>query len=194
MTSRGEILETTEGGNGDAMSYRLHRTRLEGLCEFEGLAYDSRTHSLLLPCKETRTREFAHHLVVLEVRLDSMSPYPVPRIFIPFQDLEALDLGDTFHPSAIEVHAETGSAVLISAREEVILETSPQGTLIGGRELRRKSHPQAEGVTFLRDGTLVLADEGRGKRGRLTRYEPARPDSVRPPALKPAPDPHEGLP
>jgi uncharacterized protein YacL len=37
--------------------------------------------------------------------------------------------------------------------------------------LHRKTHPQTEGITFLPDGTLVLADEGQGKKGRLTRYQ-----------------------
>lgn len=194
MTSSGQILETREGADGDAVSYRMHRTGLEALCEFEGLAYDAHTHSLLLPCKETRTREFASHLVVLEVKLDPVRPYPVPRIFIPLQELEAMDLGDTFHPSAVEIHPGTGGAVLISAREETILETSAQGTLVGGRELRRKSHPQPEGVTFLPDGTLLLADEGQGKRGRLTRYELVPADSAGPRASTAAHGPPELVP
>ncbi len=175
VTSSGEVLETAEGEDGDAMAYQLNRTRLEGLCEFEGLAYDPGTHSLLLPCKETKTRELAGHLVVLEVKLDPLRAYPVPRIFIPFKELETSDLGDSFHPSAIEIHAETGRAFLISAQEEAILEVSPQGALLGGHSLSGKSHRQPEGITFLRDGTLLIADEGQGKRGRLTRYEPTEP-------------------
>jgi len=178
VTSSGEVLETAEGEDGDAMDYRLNRTRLEGLCEFEGLAYDAASHSLLLPCKETKTRELAGHLVVLEVKLDPMRAYPVPRIFIPFQELEESDLGDSFHPSAIEIHPGTGRAFLVSAQEEAILEVSPQGALLGGHSLSGKTHRQPEGITFLRDGTLLIADEGRGKRGRLTRYEPREPSST----------------
>ncbi|MGW8267532.1 MAG: hypothetical protein ACWGSQ_14290, partial [Longimicrobiales bacterium] len=136
----------------------------------EGLAYDPGTRSLLLPCKNTNTKELEDHLVVFSVSVDSLRPYPVPRVFIPFEDLKGEELEDSFHPSGIEVHQGTGRWILISAQEEAILEISPEGMLIGGRELHRKTHPQPEGITFLDDGSLLLADEGRGKRGTLTRY------------------------
>lgn len=170
VTSGGELLETTEGEDDSVVQYRIHRTNLERLCEFEGLAYDPATRSLLLPCKHTRTRELEDHLVVFSVSVDSLRPYPVPRVFIPFEDLRGMELKDRFHPSGIEVHQRTGRWILISAQEESILEISPDGMLVGGRELHRKTHPQPEGITFLDDGSLLLADEGQGKRGRLTRY------------------------
>jgi len=169
-TSTGELLETREGEAGSAMEYRIHRTRLSGLCEFEGLAYDAGTNSLLLPCKKVRTRELEGHLVVFAVRLDSMEPYHVPHVFIPLQALEEFDLKDVFRPSAIEVHPATRRILLVSAQDKVVLEISPDGRLLGGRKLHRKTHSQTEGITFLPDGTLLLADEGQGKRGRLTRY------------------------
>ena len=170
VTSGGELLETIEGGDGSVVQYRIHPTSLERLCEFEGLAYDPEIRSLLLPCKHTRTNELKDHLVVFSVSVDSLRPYPVPRVFIPFEALKGMDLKDSFHPSGIEVHPETGRWILISAQEEAVLEISPDGMLLGGRELHRKTHPQPEGITFLEDGSLLLADEGQGKRGRLTRY------------------------
>ncbi len=170
-TSSGNLLETEEGEAGSAMQYTVHRTGLQRLCEFEGLAYDPASNSLLLPCKRTRTRELRDHLVVFVVRLDSMEPYHVPQVFVPFEALGAFDLKDLFRPSAIEVHPETGRLILVSAQEEAAVELSPEGRLLGGERLHRKTHPQTEGITFLPDGTLVLADEGQGKKGRLTRYQ-----------------------
>jgi hypothetical protein len=108
--------------------------------------------------------------VVFVVRLDSMEPYHVPQVFVPFEALEAFDLKDRFRPSAIEVHPETRRLILVSAQEEAAVELSPEGRLLGGERLHRKTHPQTEGITFLPDGALVLADEGQGKKGRLTRY------------------------
>ena len=74
------------------------------------------------------------------------------------------------------MHPETGRLILISAQEEAILELSPQGALLAGRELHRKTHPQPEGITFLADGSLLLADEGQGKKGRVTRYSAGAPE------------------
>ena len=175
MTSSGDLLETAEGEDGSVMQYRIHRMGLQRLCEFEGLAFDPPANSLLLPCKRTKTNELKGHLVVFAVELDSMRPYPVPHLFIPFGTLEDGEVGGSFHPSGIEVHLETGRRILISAQEETILEISPGGIFLGGRKLHKKTHPQPEGITFLADGSLLLADEGQGKRGRLTRYE-VRPD------------------
>lgn len=171
LTSSGDLLETTEGEDGDAREYRVHRLGLSGVCEFEGLAFDAGHQSLLLPCKTTKKDGLQDHLVVLEVTLDPLRPYPIPRIFLPFEDLQRFDLKDRFHPSAIEVHPETGRAFLLSARQETILEVTTEGVLLAGRELRRKTHPQPEGITFLPSGSLLLADEGQGKRGRITLYE-----------------------
>jgi uncharacterized protein YjiK len=172
VTSAGELLETVEGDDGSAMAYRIHGTKLSRLCEFEGLAFDARTRSLLLPCKEPKTRELRGHIVVFAVGLDPVRAYPVPRVFIPLQGLTELDLKDSFHPAGIEVHPGTGRLILVSAQEETILELSPQGALRAGRKLHGKTHPQTEGITFMPDGSLLLADEGQGKRGRLTRYAP----------------------
>lgn len=172
VMSNGDLLETAEGSDGSAMSYRVYVTGLGPLCEFEGLAFDPATRSLLMPCKETRTRELRDHIVVFAVALDGMRPYPVPRVFIPFNDLDALGVKASFRPSAVEVHPETGHSVLVSAQEERILEVGPHGALVAARDLHRKTHPQPEGITFLPDGSLLLGDEGQGKRGRLTRYRP----------------------
>ena len=176
VTSAGELLETREGEDGSALSYTVHTTNLGRFCEIEGLAFDPGSQSLLLPCKETRARELKDHLVVFSVELDSLRIAPVPRVFLPFEALKELDLEDSFHPSGIEVHPETGRLILVSAQEETILELSPQGALRAGRELHRKTHPQPEGITFLADGSLLLADEGQGKRGRVTRYSAGAPE------------------
>jgi len=169
-TSSGEIVETGEGSPGSAMDYRVHLTGLGEKCELEGLAFDPDANTLLLPCKEPRSRELRGHIVVFSMDIGSMRVATVPRIFLPLDELEELDLEASFFPSGIEVHPETGNIFLISAREEAILEFTPQGSLLAGRKLRRKTHPQAEGITFGPDGALLLADEGQGKRGSLTRY------------------------
>lgn len=173
MTSGGEILETEEGSPGSAMSYRVHQTDLGRRCELEGLAFDPEEETLLLPCKEPRDRELRDHIVVFSIPVRTMRPLAVPRIFLPLEELKAFGMDDSFFPAGIEVHPETGGILLVSAREEAILELGPRGTLLEAMELRRKNHPQTEGITFLGDGSLLLADEGQGRRGRLTRYPPS---------------------
>lgn len=175
-TSSGEIVETEEGPPGSAMDYRVHLTGLGEKCELEGLAFDADANTLLLPCKETRSRELRGHIVVFSMDIGSMRVALVPRIFLPLDELEALDLEASFFPSGIEIHPETGNIFLISARKETILEFTSQGALLAGRDLRKKTHAQPEGITFGPDGALLVADEGQGKRGRLTSYPRKHPD------------------
>ena len=170
LTSSGELVEVEEGRAGSSMSFQVHRTGLGRLCELEGLAFDAREDALLLACKKPLTRELKGHIVVFSVPLETMEPYLVPRVFLPLGELEAVGLDDEFHPSAIEVHPETGNLILVAAQEEALLELSPTGGAVAGRDLKHSVHAQPEGIAFLNDGTLILADEGQGRRGRLTRY------------------------
>jgi uncharacterized protein YjiK len=170
ITSDGQLVEFAEGEDGSSVGYRVHNTGLGSRCEMEGLAFDPEEGVLLLPCKASRDRVLEGYIVVFVVPLESLEPAVLPRIFLPLEELETMDLKAEFHPSAIEVHPETGSIVLVAAQEEALLEFTPQGRLLAARELKKRDHPQPEGLAFLPDGTLVLADEGQGSLGRLTRY------------------------
>ena len=141
----------------------------------EGLAFDPVEEALLLPCKTPRDRVLEGYIVVFVVPLATLEPAVLPRIFLPLEELKAMDVKDEFHPSAIEVHPGTGSIFLVAAQEETLLEFTPQGRLLAAKKLKKKDHPQPEGLAFLPDGTLVLADEGQEGPGQLTRYPRMEP-------------------
>ena len=175
LTSGGDLVEFREGEGGSSVGYRVHSLRLQNTCEMEGLAFDEAAGSLLLPCKTPRARNLLGHLVVLSVPLESLAPLPRPRVFLPLSALDDAGLGDEFHPSSIEIHPETRSLILVAAREEALVELAPDGGILAAAELKKRRHPQPEGIAFLPDGTMVLADEGQGGPGRLTRYAPSPP-------------------
>ncbi|MCJ7627981.1 MAG: SdiA-regulated domain-containing protein [Longimicrobiales bacterium] len=178
VTSAGQIVEFQEGASDSSVGYRIHSLGLGNLCEMEGLAFDEAAGALLMPCKNPRARSLQGHLVVYSVPLNTMKPDQTPRVFLPLRELAAWGLGDEFHPSAIEVHPQTGSLILVSASEEAIVELSPLGKILGTKKLKAKDHPQPEGVAFLPDGTLILADEGQGKRGTITLYHRMESEGV----------------
>jgi uncharacterized protein YjiK len=68
------------------------------------------------------------------------------------------------------VDPETGFLILISARQESIIEITPGGRIVSGFHLGSDQHPQAEGIAILPDGTLLLADERQRGRAHLTAY------------------------
>jgi uncharacterized protein YjiK len=172
ITSRGSLLEFREGDSGASMGYEIHSLGLEAQCELEGLAFHEASGSLLVPCKNPKSDHLDGHLVVFSVPLDSMKPDPIPLVFLPLEAVDASGLGKNFHPSSIEVDPQTGSLILLAAREEAMIELSLQGEIRGSREFKRRNHPQPEGLAFLPDGTMVLADEGQGGRGTITLYHP----------------------
>ena len=176
ITSAGQIIEFEEGEAGSSVGYRIHSLGLGDRCEMEGLAFDEVEDALLLPCKTPRAKELEDHLVVFSVPLNTMRPDRIPRIFLPLQELDDRGLGKEFHPSAIEVHPQTRSIIIVAAREEALVELSPFGEILFTKKLKRKKHPQSEGVAFLSDDSLVLADEGQGKRGTITRYPRKEPE------------------
>jgi uncharacterized protein YjiK len=176
ITSAGQIVEFREGEAGSSVGYRIHSLGLGNQCEFEGLAFDEAEGALLAPCKDPRARDLQGHLVVFSAPITTMRPDSIPRIFLPLEELAAKGGGDQFHPSSIEVHPQTGSLILVAAREEALLELSPDGVILATEQLKRKQHPQPEGLAFLSDDSLVLADEGQGKRGTITRYPRKEPE------------------
>lgn len=170
ITSSGQIVEFREGEAGSSVGYRVHSLGLKSRCEMEGLAFDAVNDALLLPCKNPRDDDLEDHLVVFSVPLNTMRVDPVPRVFLPLEELDRMGLGKNFHPSAIEIHPGTGSLILVAAREEALVEVDVHGEIQATQKLKRKQHPQPEGVAFLPDGSLLLADEGQGKLGTITRY------------------------
>ena len=170
VSSAGDLVEFREGENGSSMGYQVYPLGLGRLCEMEGLAFDESREALLLPCKTPRIRRLEDHLVVFSVPLTSMRPDPEPRIFLPLKEVDSAGLGKNFQPSSIEIHPESGSLFLVAARQEAIVELSSEGEILATKELKKKRHPQPEGITFLPDGRLVIADEGQGGRGALTLY------------------------
>jgi len=99
---------------------------------------------------------------------DQRRPDPIR---IRTQQLEALGYGAQFHPSGIAVDPETGTLVLVSAREELLVEADREGNLVSAFQLSAARHPQPEGIAFGPDGTLYIADEAAGRENsRITTY------------------------
>ena len=64
----------------------------------------------------------------------------------------------------------SGNYFVVAARQHAIAETTPEGQVITVKALSGERHPQAEGITFAADHTLIVADEGEKKRARLALY------------------------
>ncbi len=169
VTSEGLLFEAREGHDREEVPYRVTDSGVGRWCEVEGLDYDAAHHELVLLCKVTAPD--AGWIVLPRLPLDPARPRPAP-IRVPRSALETFGLPPRFHGSAVAVDPESGHLFLLAAREELLAEVTREGRLLAVEKLRRRRHPQPEGLAVGADGTLYIADEGQGGDGRLTGYRP----------------------
>jgi len=176
ISSQGLLLEFREGDEGASVQFRGVDTGLLARCEAEGLAVEAATESLVVACKEV-PRAQRGSITLYRIRLSDLSLDPNP-MRVALTELTSVGLPPRFAPSGVEVDPATGHLILVSARDEALVEISPAGRVVAGVRLGSSRHPQAEGITLTSDGTLLLADERRDRRARLTRYapKPSSPD------------------
>ncbi len=170
VTSSGRLYECREGNAGESILFNVYTTGVGRDCEIEGLAYDHTRRELILMCKEARNLDMEGQLALCRWSIDNKQLDKDRRTVIPVDDFSRHIKGKKFHPSGIERHPVSGNYYIVAARQGAIAEMTPGGRVVAVRKLPAKWHRQVEGIAFAADGTLIVADEGAGRKGRLTLY------------------------
>ena len=170
VTSSGRIYEGSRGAEGESVLYNSYATGVGRDYEIEGLAYDATQQALLLMCKDARRADLKEQLVLYRWSLDKKQLIEDAHIVIPVIEFTRHIGGKEFQPSGIERHPVSGNYFVIAARQGAIAEVTPWGQVVAARQFPAQWHRQPEGITFAADGTLIIADEGSGKKARLTLY------------------------
>ena len=170
VTSSGRIYECGEGTAGESVLFNVYTTGVGRDCEIEGLAYDESQRALLLMCKDARSADMEGQLAVYHWSIDEKQLRKDAHTAIPVVEFARHIKGKKFQPSGIERHPISGNYFIVAARQGAIAEITPGGKVVAVRAFPAQWHRQAEGITFDADGTLIIADEGAGKRARLTLY------------------------
>lgn len=170
VTSSGRVYECREGNDKEAVLFNVYTTGIGRDYEIEGLAYEPNRRALLLMAKNPRSPDHEGLLTVYIWSIDTKQLVENAHIVLNISDFSNLIKSKNFHPSGIERHPQTGNYFIVAARESAIAEISPTGDVISVMPFPAKWHRQAEGITFLDPHTLIVSDEGAGKRARLTLY------------------------
>ena len=174
ITSRGTLveipwdMETEWDDMEDGLTFRTTRTGLADTCEIEGLAEASGNSTLLIVCKTNLERRLWGTLQVFAFDLETRTLREQPHLQVGLDALEEVGL-DQIHPSGIAEHPD-GHLLILTSQERGILEIDAAGVPIAWVKLDKDRHRQPEGIAFLPNGDLLIADEGDGGRARLTTY------------------------
>jgi uncharacterized protein YjiK len=171
VTSGGTLYEFSDPGHAGKAAYTTYKTALSRRNDVEGLCYDPENNELLLACKEFADTGNAGDRAVYAFSLTKKTLQPKPRFILSRKQLSKITDRKNTGFSGIERHPESGTFFLISSKGQYIVELSPDGKILGHARFPKNAHAQPEGITFLRGGELVIADEGR-KHGTLTIYHP----------------------
>jgi glucose/arabinose dehydrogenase len=167
-TSNGVLYRFRAGDDGAEVPHETRDTNLGKECEFEGVAFDSASSSLVLACKNVRVKALEDQLLFYRVSVLDASAAPVP-LAIPL----ARAIGDndwkSLHPSDITVDPATGHYIVIASQERAFLEITPAGEVVRSEPLPNR-HRQPEGVAITRDGLLIVSDEARKGAASITLY------------------------
>jgi hypothetical protein len=170
VTSSGELFEgRPRPGGGSIEAVRLSGG-LDGVCSVEGMAWDQPSRSLLLLCKQARSKRWRDHVVVLAVSPETGRFEEKPRMTIPERELERLTGSRHFNGSAIVRHPKTGTYILIAGPQRAYAEVDAAGRVLAGGRLDPERHRQPESIAIASDLTLLIGDEASGKNATITGY------------------------
>ncbi len=170
VTSSGRLYECREGTDGESVLFNVYTTGVGRDCEIEGLAYDESKRALLLMCKDARSADMEGQLAIYHWSIDEKQLSVDAHTVIPVAEFSQHIKGKKFQPSGIERHPISGNYFIVAARQGAIAEITPEGMVVAVREFPAQWHRQVEGITFAADGTLIVSDEGAGRKARLTLY------------------------
>ena len=170
VTSSGRIYECQEGTDGESVLFNVYTTGVGRDCEIEGLAYDESQRTLLLMCKDARSADMEGKVAIYHWSIDEKQLSKEAHTAIPVVEFARHIKGKNFQPSGIERHPVSGNYFIVAARQGAIAEITPRGQIVAVREFPAQWHRQIEGITFAADGTLIVSDEGAGRKARLTLY------------------------
>ncbi len=169
LTSNGDLYQFEEGSDGESMRSVFHDTGLGKECEFEGLAFDSASSLLVMPCKNVFMKALKDQLVLYRWYLPGSGSPRMSMLRIPMATAVGSNGWKEFRPTDITVDPATGNYVMISAQEKGLVEITPTGEVVKSMPLPGR-HPQAEGVAITSSGILIVADEGVAGEPMITLY------------------------
>jgi hypothetical protein len=170
VTSGGEVYEGRERADGGGAEAVRLGGGLEGVCSVEGMTWDQPSRSLLLLCKQVRSKRWRNDVVILSVSSETGRIDEQPRLVISERDLARVTGAPHFNGTALTRHPTTGTYILIAGPQHAFAEVDGRGRVLAGGRLDPQRHRQPESIAIASDRTLLIGDEAAGKTATITGY------------------------
>lgn len=155
----------------------------------EGLCFDSRKNRLLIAAKskpmnhDYKSERFIYEFDLIKNKLNKNPVYSINTIELEAaaKEFNIVQQNRTetgklrpfnFRPSSLAVHPKTSDIYIISAADKLLLVINEQGEIRSMERLSDDLYAKAEGITFLKDGTMIITNEAAGKVPTLLIFEP----------------------
>ncbi len=171
LISSGDFFMFEEGNNNSTVTFKKIVNNFSSKFDFEGLCHDPKSNSLLLASKKYAGKNYQKRRAVYSYSLSESKIMEKPRFLICPNELKVVYGVSDFFPSAIVYNPEDDTYLILSSKgEPAIAELNSDGAVINAVKLNADYHQQPEGLSLLKNGTLVISDEGAGGYGKLTFY------------------------
>lgn len=170
ITSDGNLYKFKEPETKNKVKYRKIKTGLKQQNDIEGLCYDDENNSLLIACKGKAGKGYKGYKTVYSFNLDSLMLKEEPEYLISLNELKENYNIKNFSSSGIEKNPVSKTFFIISTHDKAIIELSPEGKILSAGKLNKKKHTQPEGITFLKNGSLIISDEAQNGTAKISIY------------------------
>jgi uncharacterized protein YjiK len=146
----------------------------------EGLCYDAENNRILIAAKNKASVQYGKSkrlIYSFDLSAKKLQNKPLFSLNVDHLAEKARSLGIeqnnlnakgkqksfNFRPSSLSIHPLTGELYIISAADHLLLVINLSGEITYMQALDPERFPQAEGLTFLPDGTMIITSEAAQK-------------------------------
>lgn len=154
----------------DSLRSVTYKANAKDEVEFESLTFDAASNRLLLLVKDGESVDTRAPFYGFDIRKMQFEDNHVLTLD-PSQAPGVSTKGRSYRSSAMAFHPITGHLYVVASINKMLLVCDRNGNGIASVKLPKKMFPQPEGLCFLPNGDLYISTEGKGKKGKLIRFE-----------------------
>lgn len=171
LRSDGQIYQLLKDTSGAGYKVKSEKINLPGTNDFETLYYDADRKALIMICKncgmddKNTVSAFAYYP-------DSIGFDTRPVFTISAAEVTRLSKQKTskLQPSAAAIHPILHKLFILSSASSQLVVTDLNGKVDSVYELGKKLFPQPEGITFRKDGTMLISNEGIAAKATIVQF------------------------